>query len=55
MISGTTKSYENVERIKTSLSALSYVAEVKIVSANVDKLDQRVRLKLVCTRKSSAT
>jgi len=55
MISGTTKSYENVERIKTSLSALSYVAEVKIVSANVDKLDQRVRLKLVCTRESSAT
>ena len=55
MISGTTKSYENVERIKASLSSLSYVAEVKIVSANVDKLDQRVRLKLVCTRKSSAT
>jgi hypothetical protein len=55
MISGTTKSYENVERIKTSLSTLSYVAEVKIVSANVDKLDQRVRLKLVCTRKSNAT
>ncbi|HON37793.1 MAG TPA: hypothetical protein PLY57_03360 [Deltaproteobacteria bacterium] len=55
MISGTTKSYENVERIKASLSSLPYVAEVKIVSANVDKLDQRVRLKLVCTRKSSAT
>ena len=55
MISGTTKSYENVERIKASLSSLPYVAEVEIVSANVDKLDQRVRLKLVCTRKSSAT
>ncbi len=55
MISGTAKSYENVERIKASLSSLPYVAEVKIVSANVDKLDQRVRLKLVCTRKSSAT
>jgi len=55
MISGMTKSYENVERIKASLSSLPYVAEVKIVSANVDKLDQRVRLKLVCTRKSSAT
>lgn len=54
-VSGTSKSYENVERIRTSLSALPYISEVKIVSANVDKLDQRVRLKLVCTRRSSVT
>ncbi len=52
-ITGNAGSYENVERMKESLGGLSYVADVKIVSANVDKKDQRVGLKLVCSKKSN--
>ncbi len=54
-ITGTAVSYDTVEKIKESLMTLSYIAEVKIVSANVDKKDQRVRLKLVCSRKSNSS
>ncbi len=50
-ITGSAASYDTVERMKESLSALSYVKGVKIASANVDKNDQRVRLKLVCDKK----
>ncbi|MBN2297405.1 MAG: PilN domain-containing protein [Deltaproteobacteria bacterium] len=49
-ISGSTKSYDNVEKIKTALSTLPFVTEVKIVTANVDKANQRVNVKLVCKR-----
>jgi hypothetical protein len=48
--SGSTKTYDNVERIKAILSSLSFVSEVKIVTANVDKANQRVNLKLVCKK-----
>jgi hypothetical protein len=48
--SGSTKTYDNVERIKEILSSLSAVSEVKIVTANVDKANQRVNLKLVCKK-----
>jgi hypothetical protein len=54
-ITGSASTYDNVERMKESLSALSYIEGVKIVSANVDKNDQRVRLKLVCGKKSNNT
>jgi len=47
-LTGSTGSYENVERIQAVLSGLPYVKEVKIVQANVDKTDQKVKLKLVC-------
>ncbi|MGC9324910.1 MAG: hypothetical protein ACP5G0_09230 [Desulfomonilia bacterium] len=47
-LSGSTKSYDNVEKIKALIAELPYIAEVKIVSANVDKNSQRVNLKLVC-------
>jgi hypothetical protein len=50
-ITGSAATYDSVERMKESLSALSYVEGVKIASANVDKNDQRVRLKLVCDKK----
>lgn len=52
-ITGSAGTYDNVERMKESLSALPYIKGVKIVSANVDKNDQRVRLKLVCDKKSN--
>jgi hypothetical protein len=50
-VTGSTSSYDNVEKMKTGLQALPYAGEVKIVSANVDKTDQRIRLKLVCSKK----
>jgi hypothetical protein len=53
-ITGSTSSYDNVEKMKTGLSSLPYAGEVKIVSANVDKNDQRIRLKLVCSKKSNS-
>lgn len=49
-LTGSTGSYDNVERIKTILTGSPRVKEVKIVSANVDKNDQKVKLKLVCKR-----
>ena len=49
-MSGSTKSYDNVEKIKTALSSLPFVTEVKIVTANVDKANQRVNVKLVCKK-----
>ena len=49
-ISGNTRSYDNVEKMKTALSSLSFISEVKIVTANVDKTSQRVNVKLVCRR-----
>jgi hypothetical protein len=49
-LTGSTGSYDNVERIKTILAGLPYVKEVKIVSANVDKNDQKVKLKLTCKK-----
>lgn len=48
--SGNTKTYDNVEKIKTSLSSLSFVSDVKIITANVDKANQRVNIKLVCRK-----
>ncbi len=50
-LTGSTSSYDNVEKMKAGLSSLPYAGEVKIVSANVDKNDQRIRLKLACSRK----
>lgn len=49
-ISGNTKSYDYVEKMKTALSSLPFISEVKIVTANVDKTSQRVNVKLVCRR-----
>ena len=45
-LSGTTDSYENVEKIKTGLSKIPFIKEVKIVSANVNKNDQKVVFRL---------
>lgn len=52
-ITGNAGSYDYVEKMKESLTGLSYIADVKIISANVNKNDQRVGLKLVCSRKSN--
>jgi hypothetical protein len=49
-LSGSTNTYNNVEQIQAVLAKLPYVKEVKIVSANVDKNDQKVKLKLVCKK-----
>jgi len=49
-LSGSTKTYDNVEKIKTGLSSLSFVSEVKIITANVDKANQRVNVKLICRK-----
>ena len=49
-LSGSTKTYDNVDKIKTNLSSLPFVSEVKIVTANVDKANQRVNLKLICRK-----
>jgi hypothetical protein len=49
-LTGSTSSYDNVERIKVILSGFPYVKEVKIVSAVVDKNDQKVKLKLLCKK-----
>ncbi|HQP31603.1 MAG TPA: pilus assembly protein PilM, partial [Deltaproteobacteria bacterium] len=47
-ISGTTASYDTVERIRSVLAGLPNISDVKIVSANVNKSDQRVMFKLTC-------
>jgi len=47
-ISGTTQSYDTVEKIKGVLSTLKHITDVKIVSANVNATDQRVMFKLTC-------
>ncbi len=49
-LSGSTKSYDNVEKIKANMSSLGFFSEVKIVTANVDKTNQRVNVKLLCRR-----
>jgi len=49
-LSGSANSYNNVEQIQAMIAMLPYVKEVKIVSANVDKTDQKVKLKLVCKK-----
>ncbi|HOJ15014.1 MAG TPA: PilN domain-containing protein, partial [Deltaproteobacteria bacterium] len=49
-ISGSTGTYDDVEKIKELLSGLPYLREVKIVQANVDKNDQKVRMRLTCKR-----
>jgi hypothetical protein len=49
-LSGSTNSYNNVEQMQAVIAKLPYVKEVKIVSANVDKTDQKVKLKLVCKK-----
>jgi hypothetical protein len=48
-LSGTTDSYENVEKVKTGISRIPFVKEVKIVSANVNKNDQKVVFRLTCS------
>jgi hypothetical protein len=48
-LSGTTDSYENVEKIKAGLSKIPFIKEVKIVSANVNKNDQKVVFRLTCS------
>lgn len=47
-ISGTTASYDTVERIRGVLAGIKNISEVKIVSANVNQSDQRVLFKLTC-------
>jgi hypothetical protein len=49
-LSGSTGTYDQVERVQAVLAKLAYIKEVKIVSANVDKNDQKVKMKLVCKR-----
>jgi len=51
-LSGKTDSYNNVDKIKIALSKVKYISDVKIVSANVDKVDQSVRFKLICKKGS---
>lgn len=53
-LTGSASTYDSVERMKESLSSLPYIEGVKIISANVDKSDQRVRLKLICDKKSNS-
>lgn len=48
-LSGTTDSYENVEKVKTGISKIPFIKEVKIISANVNKNDQKVVFKLTCS------
>jgi hypothetical protein len=48
-LSGSTDSYENVEKVKAGLSKIPFVKEVKIVSANVNKNDQKVVFRLTCS------
>jgi len=47
-ISGSTDSYDHVERIRGGLAALRNIKDVKIVSANVNQSDQRVLFKITC-------
>ncbi|HWR68355.1 MAG TPA: pilus assembly protein PilM [Desulfomonilia bacterium] len=49
-LSASTGKYDDVERVQTILAKLPYIREVKIISANVDKNDQKVKMKLVCKR-----
>ncbi|HPC48247.1 MAG TPA: GspL/Epsl periplasmic domain-containing protein, partial [Deltaproteobacteria bacterium] len=49
-ISGSTAKYDDVERIQAVLAGLSYVKDVKILSANVDKNDQKVKMRITCRR-----
>jgi type II secretory pathway component PulL len=49
-LSGSANTYNNAEQIQAVLAKIPYVKEVKIVSANVDKTDQKVKLKLVCKK-----
>ncbi|HVN71537.1 MAG TPA: pilus assembly protein PilM [Desulfomonilia bacterium] len=49
-LSGSTNTYNNVEQIQALLAKLPYMKEVKIVSANVDKTDQKVKMKIVCKK-----
>lgn len=47
-ISGSTGSYDQVERIRGVLAGIRNVSDVKIVSANVNQSDQRVLFKITC-------
>jgi len=47
-ISGSTDSYDHVERIRSGLAGLRNIRDVKIVSANVNQSDQRVLFKITC-------
>jgi hypothetical protein len=49
-LSGSANTYNNAEQIQAVLAKIPYIKEVKIVSANVDKTDQKVKLKLVCKK-----
>jgi hypothetical protein len=49
-LSGSTANYNNVEQVQAVMAKIPYVKEVKIVSANVDKTDQLVKLKLICKK-----
>jgi Tfp pilus assembly protein PilN len=49
-LSGSTGKYDDVEQIQAVLAKLPYIKEVKIVSANVDKNDQKVKMRLTCKR-----
>ncbi len=49
-MSGSTGKYDDVEQIQAVLARLPYIKEVKIVSANVDKNDQKVKMRLTCRR-----
>jgi len=47
-ISGSTGSYDQVERIRGVMAGIRNVSDVKIVSANVNQSDQRVLFKITC-------
>jgi len=49
-ISGTADSYKTVEKLKEIVSKIKYISSVKIVYANVDKLNKLVRFKLMCSK-----
>jgi hypothetical protein len=51
-ISASASKYDDVEKIQRILAALPYVKEVKIVQANVDKNDQKVKMRLTCRRQA---
>lgn len=49
-LTGSTGKYDDVEQIQAVLARLPYIKEVKILSANVDKNDQKVKMRLTCRR-----
>lgn len=53
-LSGVTASFDSVEKIRLKLATLPYIAEVKVVSANPNKLTGKIDFKLTLRRGGAA-